>query len=154
MSSGVSKKLTVIGEFDALAGIEIEQARQRVERGLQLGAGDDQALLFVLQLHVGAQGIDAGADTVLLQVGRLVVDGLREIDARFGGFDIGGGALAAEVLRHDEQHAVFANGGLLGTRDVDPGLAGVIPFPEGQVEDGGIETGAELLIPDRAPRAG
>ena len=91
-----------------------------------MGAGDDETLLLILKLHVGTQGIDAGADAVLLQIGRLIVDGLRQFDARPGGLDIGGGALAAEILRHHQQHALFANGGLLGARGIDAGLAGVI----------------------------
>ena len=137
----------MIGELDALAGIEIEQAGEPVKGGLELGAGDDQPLLFILQLHIGAQGIDAGADAVLLQIGGLVVDGLRQIDARLGGLDIGGGALAAEVLRHDQEHALLANRGFLGARNVDPDLAGAIAPPEREVEDGSVEVGAELLIP-------
>ena len=118
-----------------------------------MGARDDQALLFVLQLHVGAQGVDAGADAVLLQVGRLVVEGLRQIDARLGGLDIGGGALAAEVLRDHQQHALLANRGLLGARAVDAGLAGAIAAPEGQVEDRRIEVRRRPAHNGRARRA-
>ena len=84
-----------------------------------MGARDDQALLFVLQLDVGAQRIDARADAVFLQVGRLVVERLRQVHARLGGLHIGGGALAAEVLRNHQQHALLAHGHFLGAGGVD-----------------------------------
>ncbi len=93
-----------VGQFDALVGSRFSRRARPKSEVSQLRARHDQALLFVLQLHVGAQGIDAGADAVLLQVGGLIVNGLRQIDARLGGLHIGGGALAAEVLRH-HQHA-------------------------------------------------
>ena len=121
-----------------------------VESRLQLGARHDQALLFILELHIGAQGIDAGADAVLLQIGRLIVEGLRQIDARPGGLDIGGGALAAEVLRHHQQHALLANRGLLGARGIDAGLAGAIAAPEREIQHRGIEAGADLLVAVRS----
>src|ERR1019366_9388958 len=47
-----------VGQLDALLGLDIEQPRQTVERRLQLGARYDQALLLVLQFHIGAQRID------------------------------------------------------------------------------------------------
>src|SRR5664279_6592448 len=50
-----------VGQFNALFGLDIEQPRQTVERRLQLGARHDQALLLVLQLHIGAQRVDARA---------------------------------------------------------------------------------------------
>src|ERR1019366_2083538 len=139
-----------VGQFDALFGIDVEQPGQTVKRGLQLGAGHDQALLLILKLHIGAQGIDAGADAVLLQIGRLIVYGLRQIDARPGGIDIGGGALAAEILRHQKQHALLANGGLLGARGIDAGLAGAIAAPEREIQHRGIEAGADLLVAVRS----
>src|ERR1019366_4528355 len=135
-----------VGQFDALFGLHIEQPCQTVERRLQLGARYDQALLLVLQLHIGAQGIDAGADAVLLQVGRLIVEGLRQIDARPGGLHLGGGALAAQVLRHHQHDAVLANRGLLGPRAIDAGLAGAVAAPERQIQHVGGETDAHLLV--------
>src|ERR1019366_2323697 len=139
-----------VGQFDALFGLHIEQPCQTVERRLQLGARYDQALLLVLQLHIGAQRIDAGADTVLLQIGRLIVEGLRQIDARPRGLHFGGGALAAEVLRHHQHHAVLADGGLLGARAVDAGLAGAVAAPQRQIQHVGFEADAGLLVAIRS----
>jgi len=48
------------------------------------------SVAFVLELHVGAEGVDAGADAVLLQVGGLVVERLRQ-SRGIGGLDVGGG---------------------------------------------------------------
>ena len=76
----------------------------------------------------------------------MIVDGLRQFHARSGGLDIGGGALAAEILGYHEQDALFANGGLLGARRINAGLAGAIAAPQGEVEDGNSECSAELLI--------
>src|ERR1019366_3545350 len=139
-----------VGQFNALFGLDIEQPRQTVERRLQLGARHDQALLLVLQLHIGAQRIDAGADAVLLQIGRLVVEGLRQIDARPGSFDLGGGALAAQVLRHHQHDAVLADRGLLGARAIDAGLAGAIAAPQRQIQHVGFEADAGLLVSIRS----
>ena len=75
----------LVGEFDLTVGIDVEQAREAVQGGFELGAGDDRPLLFVLKLHVGAQGVDAGADAVLLQVGGLVVERLGQVHAGLRG---------------------------------------------------------------------
>jgi hypothetical protein len=106
---GVSKKLTWSASSILRLGIDVEQARQGEQRGFERGAGDDHALLFVLQLDVGAEGIDAGAGAVLLQVGGLIVERLGQIGARLRGVHVGRGALAAEVLRDHQQDAFFAH---------------------------------------------
>ena len=82
-NGGDIEETDLIGDFDSAAGIEIEQPREAIERGFELGARHDEALLFVLQLDVATQRVDAGPDPVFLEVGGLIVDGLGEIDARF-----------------------------------------------------------------------
>ena len=62
--------------------IEIQQLAQTEQGSIAVRLGDKQGLLFVLQFDVGAKRVDAGADAFFLQIGGLVIESLREIDAR------------------------------------------------------------------------
>ena len=116
-------------------GIDIEKAGEAEQRGVERGARDDEALLLVLKLDVGAQGIDAGADAVLLQIGGLIVERLREVHLGLGRLYVGRGALAAEILGDDQQDALFASGEFSGAAAVHAELGGAVAAPQGQIED-------------------
>ena len=64
-----------------------------------------------------------------------------------GGLNVGRRALAAEVLRDNQHHAVLANGGFLGAGAIDIDLAGAVVAPQREVENLGFEAAAHLLEP-------
>jgi len=134
----------LIGNLKTPARIDIQQPRQPEQRRIELRLGDDQALLFVLKLDVGAERVDAGADAVLLEVGGKVVKRLGEFDARLGCLNVGGGALSAEVLGDHEEDRFFAGGQLVSPGGIDRVGGGAVPPPEGQVEHGSVQGAAQL----------
>jgi len=70
----------------------------------------DQTLFFVLQLDVGAKRVDAGAYAFFLQVGGLVIKGLRQIHSGIRGLDGSNIAERSNILRDDQQNYLLASG--------------------------------------------
>ena len=73
------EELHLVGQLDFCFGSTLNKRPSPNSAGLQLRARYDHPLLLVLQLHIGAQRVDAGAHAVLLQIGRLVVERLRQV---------------------------------------------------------------------------
>ena len=123
------KEVALVRQLDLAVGIDVQQPRQTEERGLQAGLRHDQPLLFILQLDVGAQSIDARADAVFLQVRGLIVKSLGQLAPRFGGSHVRRRPLAAQVLRHHQQHALLAHRDFIRPGGADASLGRAIPPP-------------------------
>ena len=134
----------LVGQFDGRVGIDVEEAREPEQGGFERRPRDDELLFAVLKLHVGAQGIDARTDAVLLQIGGLVVERLRQIHLRLRGCHVRGGALAAEILGDHQQNALFPRGDFPGAAGIDAKLRGAVTTPQGQIEDRRFEIHSHL----------
>ena len=104
------KETQRIGKLDLLPGIEVQKAAQTEERSLACGLRFQQALAFVLQLHIGAQRIDSRAYSFFLQVRGLVEERLRQVHARLRSLDVRHGAQRSDILRDDQQNYLLACG--------------------------------------------
>jgi len=105
---GVSKKLRESPQLDPLPWIEVQSRLNPKSEVSRLACAWISRCTFVLQLHVGAQGINARADAFLLPVRRLIVERLRQVDSRLRSLHVRHVAQRTDVLRHHQQNHLLA----------------------------------------------
>ena len=95
--------------------------------------------------HVAAERVDARPYAVLLQIGRLIVNRLRQFHARLRRGNVGGSPLAAEVLRNHQDHALLSCARLLSLAGLNTQFRGLIAMPESEVENrsGDVDPGLD-----------
>src|SRR5258708_4023147 len=133
------KKAQGVGEFNFLARVEIQQSAKAVERGFAVIFRFDEALLFILQFDVGAQRVDSGAHALFLQVGCLIVERLRKVNARFGGFNVRHSAQGADILRNDKKNYLFAGRKAVGLAGIHTAASCLVALPEREIKYGRAE---------------
>ena len=109
------EELQFVGERRLLVARKIEQFGQDVVRSVCRSLRVDQILSFVLQLDLRASGVDVQAYSRPLQIRRLLVKTLGEIDPDFCGIVRGKCAEDQNVLGYNCRGDIFARYGLFCT---------------------------------------
>src|SRR6266404_5103484 len=129
------------------ANVELQNEKQRLleaqaTRETSLFARSlrfQQALLFVLQLDVGAERVDARADAFLLQVRGLIVKRLGQIDARLRRLDVRHGAQRPDILRHYQQNDLLAGGKAVRLAGIRGIARRLVAAEQREIENGSID---------------
>ncbi len=96
-----------IGQRERLSDRQADRARQLQFRLLELVFDPNRSLTLVLQLHLGAQHVNAGDQTGLFHVVRLPVERVGRILLRLCGFDAAGARDGFEVeVDRDQRYQV------------------------------------------------
>src|ERR1700722_13528942 len=109
------EELQFVGERRLLVARKIEQFGQDVVRSVCRSLRVDQILSFVLQLDLRASGVDVQAYSRPLQIRRLLVKTLGEIDPDFCGIVRGKCAEDQNILGYKCRGDIFARYGLFCT---------------------------------------
>ena len=100
-------ELKFVGDYRLLLARKIKQFRQNVGRRMRQRLGVNQFLPLILQLNLGASGVDRQTNSCLLQVRCLLVKAIRKGDADFRGVVNGKRAENKDVLSYYRRGDIF-----------------------------------------------
>ncbi len=93
-----------IGRHELLPNGQTDQAREAKALRIHIGLQADATLLFCLQLHLGAGGIQLGGQTRIVLIAGAVEDALVVLHLRLAGGKAGAGCGQLQVAAAHGQH--------------------------------------------------
>ncbi len=122
-------------QLDGLIRIDIQQARQAIERSFLRRSGPPSTPVFRSAARRWRAANRGRFPRRASEVRGLIVEGLRQIHSRLGCAHVSRRAETGEILRDDQQRHLFADGNSIGVTRLLAGLCRLPLAPKRKIED-------------------